>query len=408
LTKQTNENNEKIIKKQDEIRQETEKKLESTNASLSKAFEDLQNKLQLNLQEFSDKQKITSDEYIKKHDEIKKSTEEKLEFIRKTVEDKMQLMQDGNEKKLEEMRKTVDQKLQETLDKKLSESFNNVSQQLKEVDRGLGEMRTLANDVGGLKRVLLNVKTGGMFGEVQLGRILEDILTPDQYNTQISIKQGTQEKVDFAIKLPGKSDTLPYIYLPIDSKFPITVYRNLSDAQEEVDTDKITQYKKELETSIKNSAKSISDKYINVPNTTDFAILYLPFESLYAEVLKTHELIASIRDKYNVIIMGPTILGAFINSLQMGFKTLAIEKRSSEVWSVLRNVKAQFDNFKNILESAKNNLSKVSKNLDDLSGKNTKNIISALKNVEILPEHTYKEILLQSDNQDDDISDSED
>ncbi|HPY95999.1 MAG TPA: DNA recombination protein RmuC [Candidatus Cloacimonadota bacterium] len=408
LTKQTNENNEKIIKKQDEIRQETEKKLESTNVSLSKAFEDLQNKLQLNLQEFGDKQKITSDEYIKKHDEIKKSTEEKLEFIRKTVEDKMQLMQEGNEKKLEEMRKTVDQKLQETLDKKLSESFNNVSQQLKEVYIGLGEMKTLASDVGGLKRALTNVKTKGILGEIQLGAILESILSPEQYETNVAIKPNSQQNVEYAIKLPGKDDQRPYIYLPIDSKFPFDTYEKLTAAKEEPDNEKIKQYRKELDATIKKCAKDIKDKYIHIPYSTDFAILFLPIEGLFAEVLQRPKLIREIQEEYKVVIAGPTTLSAFINSLQMGFKTLAIEKRSSEVWSVLSNVKKQFEMFSDIIKLAQKNLSLVSGNLDDLSGKRTRKIVSALKNVEILPEHTYKEELLQSDNQGDDISDSED
>ncbi len=339
------------------------------------------------LSEFAFTLKQTTDEIIIKHEDIKNSTEVKLEAVRKTVEDKLLLLQTENSKKLDEMRNTVDQKLQETLDKKLSESFNNVSKQLQDVYKGLGEMKSLANDVGGLKKVLTNVKTRGLIGEIQLGSILDAILSPEQYENNVATKSNTQERVEYAIKLPGKDELNSIVYLPIDSKFPDSSYQNLLTAYEEADPVKITLARKELEKAIKTSAKDIRDKYLNPPDTTDFAILFLPFEGLYAEVLQNTNLVHQIQSEYHINITGPTTLGAFINSLQMGFKTLAIEKRSSEVWRLLGSVKLEFDRFGDVLSKAQTKLRGASDEIEKLVGARTRKIQTALKSVEKMPEY---------------------
>ncbi len=388
LTNQQKENNEKIIEKQNIVRLETEKKLENNSGNLSKSFENLNISLKQNLSEFGDNQRKYAEEYIRKHDDIKKATDDKLELIRKTVEDKLMILQNENSKKLDEMRHIVDRKLQETLDKKLSDSFNTVSQQLQEVYKGLGEMKTLANDVGGLKKVLTNVKTRGIIGEIQLGNILESILSPEQYEHNVAIKPNSQERVEYAIKLPGKDNTLQSVYLPIDSKFPDSAYQNLLKAYDEADADKITQCRKELEKTIKAFSKDVYSKYINPPYSTDFAIIFLPFEGLYAEVLQNTNLVHQIQNDYHINIAGPTTLGAFINSLQMGFKTLAIEKRSSEVWKLLSTIKTEFTKFGGVLANTQNKLKVASDELDKLVGTRTRKIQSALKSVELMPDHS--------------------
>lgn len=377
--------NEKVIEKQNEIRIETEKKLDNNASTLSKAFEELKKQLNDQLTSFADHQRKYQEAYLNKHDEIKKATDDKLELIRKTVEDKLHLLQTENSKKLDEMRMTVDQKLQEALDKKLSESFNTVSKQLQDVYKGLGEMKSLANDVGGLKKVLSNVKTRGIIGEIQLGNILESILSPEQYESNVAVKANSQERVEYAIKLPGKDDDNKSVYLPIDSKFPDAAYQELLTAYEEVNTEQIISSRKKLENAIKQSAKDIHDKYINPPDTTDFGILFLPFEGLYAEILQNTNLVHQLQNDYHINVAGPTTLGAFINSLQMGFKTLAIEKRSSEVWKLLGVVKSEFLKFGDVLVKAQNKIKGAGDELDTLIGTRTKKIQRALNRVEILP-----------------------
>lgn len=392
---------ENVLNKQNEIRQETEKKLETSTLSMSKSFEGLSLHLKNSLIEFGDLQKKNSEDYLKKHDDIKKTTEDKLELVRKSVEDKLSHLQTENSKKLEEMRMTVDQKLQEALDKKLSESFNTVSKQLQDVYTGLGEMKNLANDVGGLKKVLSNVKTRGIIGEIQLGSILESILNPDQFVYNTATKNNTQQRVEYAIKLPGKDDLQQFIYLPIDSKFPDSTYQKLLDAYDQADNKLIQETKKELEKVIKSFAKDIHDKYINPPFTTDFAIMFLPFEGLYAEVLQNPDLIRSLQDDYRINIAGPTTLGAFINSLQMGFKTLAIEKRSSEVWRLLESVKQEFNKFGEVLVKAQKKLKGASEEIDLLVGVKTRKIQSALKNVQTLSDQTHQNQIDQFEEEED-------
>lgn len=316
--------------------------------------------------------------------------EQKLEAMRLTLENKISSLQEENAKKLDQMRETVDEKLQETLDKRISQSFQLVNERLEQVYKGLGEMQTLANGVGDLKKVLSNVKTRGILGEIQLNAILEEILTKEQYETNIATKKGSRDVVEFAIKLPAEENKC--VYLPIDSKFPGDKYAQLVDAYEEGDPTKITQAQKELDAVIKKSAKDIHDKYIDVPNTTEFAILFLPFEGLYAEVVR-RGFVESLQRDYKVNIAGPTTLAALLNSLQMGFKTLAIQKRSSEVWEVLGAVKSEFDKFGQELENAQNKLNLAQKELDHLVGVRTRQIQKKLDKVTSLDEIQSKKIL---------------
>lgn len=292
----------------------------------------------------------------------------------------------ATEDKLEKMRETVDEKLQSTLEKRLGESFKLVSDRLEVVHKGLGEMQTLAMGVGDLKKVLSNVKTRGTLGEIQLGRILEQILTREQYDENVVTKPGSRDNVEFAIRLPGKDDNTDIVYLPIDSKFPLDVYHNLVDAYEEGDGKAIDEGLKKLEVTIKKCAKDIRDKYIDPPHTTDFAIMFLPIEGLYAEVVKRTNLMEILQREYRINITGPTTLAALLNSLQMGFRTLAIEKRSSEVWKVLGAVKTEFSKFEDVLKSTQKKLNQASTELDKLVGTRTKQINRKLESVESLKE----------------------
>lgn len=300
-------------------------------------------------------------------------------------------MQQGNEQKLEQMRITVDEKLQKTLEARLGESFKLVSERLEAVHKGLGDMQTLATGVGDLKRVLSNVKTRGVLGEYQLENILEQTLTPDQYAKNVKTKPGSNAIVEFAVKLPGKND-VP-LWLPIDSKFPKEDFELLTDAYEHGDATQIEESRKAFVRGIKKCAADICSRYIDAPNTTDFAILFLPFESLYAEVLRTPGLFESIRTECKINIAGPTTLSAFLSSLQMGFRTLTIEKRSSEVYEILKGVKTEFGNFSGLLQKAQNNIQTGLNQLDDLAGKRTRAIEKRLKNVELISSEELKAIL---------------
>lgn len=377
-------NSEQSIKKLDEIRRETETKLNEYSLQMNKAIESLTESLSRKFGEFSETQKRSSEEYIRKHDEIKKSTDQKLESIRETVQQRLELLQESNSKKLDEMRLTVDEKLQKTINSRITEAFKQVSDQLESVNKGLGEMTALASDVGGLKKVLTNVKTRGIIGEIQLGGILESILTPDQYEMNAAVVKGSQERVEYAIKLPGKDEDDTMIYLPIDSKFPDAAYQKLLDAYNEAEPKKITLARKELENAIRTSAKDIHNKYINPPETTDFAIMFLPFEGLYAEVLQNTNLVHSLQIDLQICIAGPTTLGAFINSLQMGFRTLQVQKRSSEVWKLLGAVKQQFQLFGNVLDSAQKKIRGAGDDIEKLVGTRTRMIQSKLKNIPVL------------------------
>lgn len=316
--------------------------------------------------------------------------EQKLEQIRQTMEKRIASMQEENSKKLEEMRATVDEKLQKTLEDRISKSFQLVSERLEQVYKGLGEMQTLASGVGDLKKVLSNVKTRGILGEIQLGAILEQILSPEQYEENIITKKGSTERVEFAIKLPGDEDGV--VYLPVDAKFPADTYTKLVDAYETGNPEEIDQAAKQLERTIKSFAKSIHDKYIEPPQTTDFGIMFLPFEGLYAEVVR-RGMVETLQREYKINIAGPTTMAALLNSLQMGFKTLAIQKHSSEVWNILGAVKTEFDKFGDVLSATQQRINQANAELDKLIGTRTRKIQSKLRNVVTLSDVSAREIL---------------
>lgn len=289
----------------------------------------------------------------------------------------------SNEKKLEEMRITVDEKLQKTLNERLGQSFEIVSRQLETVQKGLGEMQILAQDVGGLKKVLSNVKMRGGIGEVQLSMLLEQILAPEQYAANVCTKKHGSEVVEFAIKLPGKDDMQNAVWLPVDAKFPAELYSNLQDAYDTTDILLIEAAQKTLENAIKKMAKDIHDKYIEPPYTTDFAIMFLPFEGIYAEVVRKAGLLEDLQKNSKVLVTGPSTFAAILNSLQMGFRTLAIQKQSSEVWRILGSVKNEFNKFGDLLEKAQKNIQLAGNTLDEVMGKRTRAIQRKLKDVEI-------------------------
>lgn len=313
------------------------------------------------------------------------SNENRLDQLRKTLEAHIKALQESNEKKLEQMRQTVDEKLQITLEKRLSESFKLVSERLEAVHKGLGDMQNLASGVGDLKRMLTNVKARGTWGEFQIGDILEQILTADQFDKNVMTNKNSKEIVEFAIRLPGGSQGSSDIWLPIDSKFPQEDYYRLIDAAENADPDAVEKSTRALLRSIQNSAKEISKKYIDPPYTTDFAIMFLPTEGLYSEVLRQPGTAERLQNDYRVVIAGPTTLSAILNSLRMGFRTLAIEKRSSEVWTILSAVKTEFEKFASILSKVKKQLDTASNTIDQTKVR-TRAIQRKLTNVEQLPE----------------------
>lgn len=313
---------------------------------------------------------------------LEANNEQKLEAMRGTISKQLNYIQEDNNKKLDEIRTTVDEKLQKTLEDKMNRSFKLVSERLEEVYKGLGEMQNLATGVGDLKKVLSNVKTRGILGEIQLSAILQEILTPEQYDTEVPTIPGSANRVEFAVKLPGNTEG-EHIYLPIDSKFPGDTYAALQDAYETGSVEVIKSAYKNLETVIKKCAKDIRDKYIAPPYTTNFAIMFLPFEGLYAEVVN-HGLVEILQNDYKVNIAGPSTMAAMLNSLQMGFKTLAIQKRSGEVWQVLGAVKTEFETFEKVLTSAKDRIRKVDEELDKLVGVRTRQINRKLREVDKL------------------------
>ena len=316
--------------------------------------------------------------------------EQKLEHLRRTMNESLERMQTGNQAQLDSIRKTVDEKLQETLDRKLNDSFQLVSQRLEQVYKGLGEMQNLAQGVGDLKKVLSNVKTRGVLGEVQLGAILEQLLSPDQYAVNVATKQGSQANVEYAIRLPG-TDGDP-VWLPIDAKFPLDAYEQVLAAYDTADAAQVEMAVKALKTRVKGFAKDVQTKYIDPPNTTDFAILFIPVEGLYAELVRAG-MVEVLQREHKVTLAGPTTMSALLNSLQMGFRTLAIQKRSSEVWKVLGAVKGEFDKFATVLEATQNRLNQANAELDKLVGTRTRQIQRTLKNVESLPDESVLAVL---------------
>ena len=343
--------NETLIKKAKDDREELRNTLKDFEASFTK-----------NVESFNNIQKQKFDEMKTKQDEMIKTTEIRLE----------------------RMRETVDEKLHKTLEERLGKSFEMVTQQLLVVQKGLGEMQNIASGVGDLKKVLSNVKTRGVLGEIQLGNILEEIMSREQYDTNVKTKKGSDAIVEFAIKLPGKENNEGSVYLPIDAKFPQEDYVRLQNAYEAGDTVAVELSMKALLQAVKKFAKDISIKYIDPPHTTDFGIMFLPIEGLFAEVVRQPDMIAFLQREYKIVVTGPTTLAAMLNSLQMGFKTLAIQKRSSEVWNVLASVKKEFNTFGGVLEKAQKKLNEANNEIENLVGTRTRIMQSKLKNVEQL------------------------
>lgn len=297
------------------------------------------------------------------------------------------------EKRLEEIRQTVDEKLQRTLNERITQSFRLVNVQLENVQKGLGEMQSLAQDVGGLKRVLSNVKTRGNIGEIQLSMLLEQVLAPEQYESNVHTRKGSDAVVEFAVKLPGRDDERAFVYLPIDAKFPKDVYEQLLDAYDTADPQRIEAAGKQLEATIRKMARDISDKYLAPPATTDFGIMFLPFEGIYAEVVRRSALLEELQRSYKVVVTGPTTLAAILNSLQMGFRTLAIQKHSGEVWTILGAVKKEFEKMGGMLEKAQRNLQTASGQIDEVLGTRTRAIQRRLKDVDTLSDREARAIL---------------
>ena len=350
------QNREELSAGIDRLTLKLEEKLTLISDGLNKNAKDNRDELTLALKNFSETMSL-------KQGELLKSTEEKLE----------------------KMRETVDEKLHKTLEERLGQSFKLVSDRLEAVQKGLGEMQTLANGVGDLKKVLSNVKTRGVLGEIQLGNILEQIMAPEQYAANVKTKKGSNDHVEFAIKLPGKDDYGQEVYLPIDAKFPQEDYVRLQTAYDTADLTGIESANKALANSIKKFAKDIRDKYIDPPYTTDFGIMFLPLEGLFAEVVRQPELVALLQREYKIIVTGPTTLAAMLNSLQMGFKTLAIQKRSSEVWQILGAVKTEFTKFGGVLDKARKKISEADDELEKLVTTRTNVLMSKLRKVEELP-----------------------
>jgi DNA recombination protein RmuC len=346
-------------------------------------------------QQLSLLQKTLSDTLTLQVQQLSEANARRLTEMRGTLETQLAQLQQSNTAKLDEMRQTVDEKLQTTLQARLGESFKQVADRLEQVHKGLGEMNTLAQGVGDLKHLLTNVKTRGMFGEAQLASLLEQVMAPDQYTAQCATRPGSKNRVDFAIRLPGKSDDGQPVWLPIDAKFPNEDYERLLDAQSRADALQADLCSKALEARVRLEAKSITEKYIEPPFTTDFAILFLPTEGLYAEVLRRPGLIESLQRDYRVTLAGPTTLMAMLNSLQMGFRTLALEKRSSEVWQVLGAVKTEFGKFGDVLAKVKEQTQSVLNTLDKAQTRS--NVMHrALRQVEAMPEGQVPGLLSQA------------
>ena len=330
--------------------------------------------------------------------ENRKEISDNFGLVQKTLDTRVRELQDHNTKKLEEMRQTVDEKLQASVEKRFNESFKTISTQLTQVYQGLGEMKTLANGVGDLKKVMEGVKTRGIYGEVQLGNIISDTLSSDQYCENIATKKGSNDRVEFAVKMPGKDETAQ-VFLPIDSKFPVENYQRLVAAYEQGNKTEILKYQKALAIDVKEQAKKISTKYIDPPHTTEFAMMFLPTESLYAEILRIPGLDDEIREKFHITIASPSTLPVILSGLLMGFRTLAIEKRSSEVWQILGAVKSQFGKFGDLLEATKKKLQE-SANKIDAAATTSRAIERKLKNVESLPSSESLKLLDGLDDQD--------
>ena len=399
---------EKTLREEMSVNREESRKYEKSNRSeIAGSIDKLSSSILANMIELSKLQKNQFDTYSRTMertlDAFNYNLRNSIDDLIKLQNEKFTELTKSTEENLEKMRVTVDEKLQNTLEKRLSESFKVVSERLEQVHKGLGEMQSLAAGVGDLKKVLSNTKTRGVLGEIQLERILEQFLSPEQYEKNVITKKGSRETVEFAIKLPGKDYDNKMVYLPLDAKFPLEVYNKLLDAYDMQDQAQIEVNSKNLERFIKKSAKDIRDKYIDPPNTTDFGLMFLPTEGIYAEVLKNQNLVELIQREYKVNITGPTTLVALLNSLQMGFRSLAIEKHSSEVWKILGAVKTEFSKFETVLNSAQNKLNQASSEIDKLVGTRTRQINRKLKNIDKLSFEDTDAYLPQEDSEDEEI-----
>lgn len=365
-----------------ELREEVSGGLRSTSDTLSKTLESMGKVRQTQLEGMTKQLKELSD-----------SNQGALDRIRTTFDSRVKELQEGNEKKLDEMRKTVDEKLHDTLEKRLGESFKLVSDRLEAVHKGLGEMQHLATGVGDLKRVLTNVKARGTWAEVQLGAILEQILTPEQYEKNVQVKDDSAERVEYAVRLPGpREDPAACVWLPIDSKFPQEDYIRLQEAAERADPDAVQRAADDLARTVRAAARDIHDKYVNPPSTTDFGIMFLATEGLYAEVLRQLALVEDLQQRYRVVVAGPTTLAAILSSLRMGFQTLAIEQRAVEVWRVLGAIKTEFGKFGDVLDKVKRQLNTATRTIEE-TGMRSRAMRRRLRSVEQLPEAEASAIL---------------
>ncbi len=393
ITKNKSSDNSELVSKITDSQQKQLSLLrQELTASTQQSVKSMGDMISENQKQFSSSQQEKMNSLESRLKTFSLENEQKLDLIRKSVETKLTYIQEDNNKQLEEMRKTVDEKLQNTLEEKMNKSFELVNQRLEQVYKGLGEMQNLAVGVGDLKKVLTNVKTRGIVGEIQLGAILSEILSPEQYAENVATKKGSKNVVEFAVKLPAEDDG--FIYLPIDSKFPGDTYSALRDAIEDGDKEKINLAAKMLTTTIKNEAKDIRDKYIDPPNTTEFAIMFLPFEGLYSEVVN-RGLVEVLQRQYKVNVAGPSTMAALLNSLQMGFKTLAVQQRSAEVWNILGGVKTEFDKFNDVLVQTQQRINQANAELDKLVGVRTRQIQRKLKSVQSIetPNNSTEELL---------------
>jgi DNA recombination protein RmuC len=394
----------KILKEEMSLgRKETadsEKRLREELSNLFKGFGDSFDK---RMSEFASTQNKHFEGFSTKLAELIDKNDAKMEKVRDVVEKKLESLQKDNGEKLEAMRVTVDEKLHATLEKRFGESFKVVSDRLEAVHKGLGEMQTLALGVGDLKKVLSNVKSRGTWGEAQLSNLIEEILTPEQYAKNVKTKTASKDNVEYAVKLPGNDDDVKQVWLPIDAKFPLEDYQRLIEAQEQGNLLLIEEFSKSLEVRIKSEAKDIRDKYLDPPYTTDFGILFVPIESLYAEVLRRPGLFEQIRREYKVIIAGPTTTQVILNSLQMGFRTLTIQKRSSEVWTLLGAVKTEFGKFGDLLEKTHKKIQEVSNTIENAVTK-TRTIEKKLSKVQNLPIVEAEKLALEAPDEESPVS----
>jgi DNA recombination protein RmuC len=366
------------------VEQSDERTERSVREEIAKNREETAQALRQSREELTGALKGVGDTLYRQFGLLTQTTDKKLDMLREAVEQRLQAIQADNAKQLDQMRATVDEKLQGTLEKRLGESFKQVSERLEQVSKGLGEMQSLAAGVGDLKKVLTNVKTRGTWGEVQLGAMLEQVLTPDQYAANVAVKEGG-ERVEFAIKLPGRGeDEKEVVWLPVDAKFPVEDYQRLMDAQEKADAEAAESAAKQLEARIKQCAGDICSKYLNPPKTTDFGILFLPTEGLFAEVIRRTGLVEFVQRECRVVIAGPTTLWALLNSLQMGFRTLAIQKRSGEVWNLLSAVKTEWTKYGDVLTKVQKKIHEASDTIEQAQTR-TRAIGRKLKDVQELP-----------------------